>query len=538
MYLVMEKEGNQPKEMNLFARKSSGLVREISAIHAIVFNLVSAGILFSFLYITWALPLYPGANLPLTAIIAIFLGLPLALVYYMLSISMPRSGGDYVWLSRITSPLVGFTLNVSIVFVLLAWIGTNPSLTIQYGVVPLLYGWSVILHNPSLMGLANSINNPLFITIFGLFYFILIGFILTRKSKTIMNILIILFIITLIGYGAYIFGLLYVGQTGFILNFNKYSGMNYNQIINSAINAGYPSTLLLTTTMFALVYTFLNLIGYVFSAYIGGEIKNVQKSQLIGMVGALVIFSILLFIIYEVTYYVMGAVFVGSISYLASSGNSLYTLPIPPFMNVLLIYGTHNLIVVTLANIGFILTPLMVIINYMLISSRNMFAWSFDRILPSFITKVDPKYSSPYVSVIIIVGLAMIFQLLWLITPAFQYFLYLTTIVFILYTVVGIAAILFPYRKKEIFESSPNIVKIKIGSLPLIVIIGILTTIISVFIVISTFLPTFGGIMNPISLVYNLSVYPIAIIIYLIAHWYRKKKGLPLEYSFKEIPPL
>jgi hypothetical protein len=57
------------------------------------------------------------------------------------------------------------------------------------------------------------------------------------------------------------------------------------------------------------------------------------------------------------------------------------------------------------------------------------------------------------------------------------------------------------------------------------------------FIVYATLTPTFGGVMDPMNLFYNMLVFPIGLVIYLIASLYRRKTGLPLELSFKELPP-
>src|SRR5260370_1620560 len=38
---------------------------------------------------------------------------------------MPRSGGDYVWVSRTLNPLLGFFANFSLTFVFLTWVAFN-----------------------------------------------------------------------------------------------------------------------------------------------------------------------------------------------------------------------------------------------------------------------------------------------------------------------------------------------------------------------------------------------------------------------------
>ena len=47
------------------------------------------------------------------------------LVYLYFTVIMPRSGGDYVWVSRTLNPFFGFFTNFSLTFVFLTWIAFN-----------------------------------------------------------------------------------------------------------------------------------------------------------------------------------------------------------------------------------------------------------------------------------------------------------------------------------------------------------------------------------------------------------------------------
>ena len=48
---------------------------------------------------TIALFLFPGINLTLALIIGFLASIPFALVYIQMTAAMPRSGGDYAWVS-------------------------------------------------------------------------------------------------------------------------------------------------------------------------------------------------------------------------------------------------------------------------------------------------------------------------------------------------------------------------------------------------------------------------------------------------------
>jgi amino acid transporter len=91
-----------------FARPASGLVREITAWQVFGFNVMNANIGIGLVWLTLLGPgLYPGANLYLAVLLAFVGILPLNFLYVRLAVAFPRSGGDYVSISRTLSPALG-----------------------------------------------------------------------------------------------------------------------------------------------------------------------------------------------------------------------------------------------------------------------------------------------------------------------------------------------------------------------------------------------------------------------------------------------
>ena len=90
----------------VFVRQSSGLVREASVIDAAIFNAVfsapvGATLAFSVFYALYA---FPGADLVVSLLIAFAINIPVCIMMSMMAAAMPRTGGDYVWISRILHP--------------------------------------------------------------------------------------------------------------------------------------------------------------------------------------------------------------------------------------------------------------------------------------------------------------------------------------------------------------------------------------------------------------------------------------------------
>jgi hypothetical protein len=105
--------------------------------------------------------------------------------------------------------------------------------------------------------------------------------------------------------------------------------------------------------------------------------------------------------------------------------------------------------------------------------------------------------------------------------------------------VVMFAAAIFPFRRKQIFESSPKIVTYKVGPIPVLTIVGVIGVFLSLFISYSTILPAFNGFpINPIYVVSMLFVMVAALIIYAISYLYQRSRGVPMDLATKELPPI
>jgi len=77
--------------------------------------------------------------MPLAFIFSAPAMLTIGMVYALLTAAMPRSGGDYVWASRILHPAIGFGVNFFVTFILLSSAGLNSLLMATWFLPPVFH---------------------------------------------------------------------------------------------------------------------------------------------------------------------------------------------------------------------------------------------------------------------------------------------------------------------------------------------------------------------------------------------------------------
>ena len=526
----------------VFVREATGLTRKIGGRSTFVGNVMCMGIAYGAVFAFFAGALYPGVNLPLTVVVTLLPAFLYSIIYYIFTLSMPRTGGDYVWVSRIVHPAVGFVENWMFTIGLpLMTAGVVAGWVVLYGLAPMFTGLGIVYAGSNFTNLATSITQmPL---AFVVSLVLLVAFLLPLffSTEAVFKFLTIMFGLAIVCTFVMIFAFFSAPNPTFISNFNSLSGMNYAKTISAA---GLPPGFTLSATLTGSVFTITNFFGFTWSAYYSGEVKDVKKSQLIGIFGSVLLMALVMGLFFASAYYSVGSDFINAASNLAASGSSSYTLPAAPVLNLLVAFATPNPIVIVLSSLALIATSLASITAFSFVCVRNVFSWSFDRIVPSWFANLDSKRGSPYVAVLLIMILEVATVVGYYFTSLFTYYIYSSLMGFICFAIASLAAIYFPMRRKDIFDSSPDIVKKKIGNLPLISILGIAGFVLSAALAYASISPAVTPppagppIVQFLSYAIDLVIIFSGLGIYAVAHYYRKSQGLPLETAFGVIPPL
>src|SRR5215472_14610956 len=144
----------------------------------------------------------------------------------------------------------------------------------------------------------------------------------------------------------------------------KNGTLKYGQIISAAQKAGFHGAnagFSFSDTILLLPWVFF-VVGYAQgSAQIGGEVKRASRSQYFAMVGGVLINGLVLAIIVLLATHYVGSSWPRSVDYLSAADPAKLGLPggLPPGVNFLTALMTHNVLLLALLGIGFVIWALM-----------------------------------------------------------------------------------------------------------------------------------------------------------------------------------
>ncbi|MBN8867074.1 MAG: APC family permease [Solirubrobacterales bacterium] len=527
----------------LFTRKATGLVREAKTRDALFYNLLWSSVALTFAFYWLFFAFYPGANPYLGILIAAGLGLPGSFLYAMLTQIMPRTGGDYVFNSRALHPSIGFAGNFSYCFWLAIVIGVYTTYFAAYG----MGAWGRMMSG--FTGADGWLSfGDWFSTDWGLFITGTVALLLSA-ALFIRGGTRLFFKVQAIGFVIYVVGAfllpilvgLFQSQTGFLAAFNDY-GANLGvsdavgALKTSANDAGYASSGFDFEATVKSVSIFWFIFGFIYSSnYFAGEIRVTRGTHLKSMPGAVLLVVIALLLLLPSFLGLIDYDFNGMLGF-ADPAAYGFTAGAPAYPELMAI-ASNSPVFGTVIILGFALGLLLWLPQTLLLVSRSMFAWSFDRIMPEKLSYVEPRSRSPLVAIGVMLLLSIGSTAIYAFTDWFSAVSVLLGLSLTL-LITSVSGILLPFRQPAMVEGSPY--NRRVLGVPLISLVG--------FLALLGFGTAIGIILwdegsgaslsaNPGKLKLALLVYVVAFAIYWIARAVRKSQGIDLSLSHRELPP-
>ena len=242
-----------PQDFN-FTRNATGLVREVSLWDALIMNTLGMNVAVgSVLLLQQAPAIFPGGNMILAVIIGtLIMAFTLLWVYSEFSAAMPRSGGDYVFVSRALHPFLGWLLSWSQgIWLIFFWIGFNAWFALVSAVPTALITIGSVTGHPGFISAANGllaqhdflgIHMQWYVFLFGSVLNVLFALLLIYGGRVYWRVQKWLFLLAGLAILAMVILLLAHGG-GLTSSWNSFAVKNhtlrYDQVIPAAQAAGF-----------------------------------------------------------------------------------------------------------------------------------------------------------------------------------------------------------------------------------------------------------------------------------------------------------
>jgi amino acid transporter len=520
-----------------YTRQATGLVREMSVRDMFVMTVVYISIIFGLLTISIIPFAFPGANIPLSILLTGVIALFPVLLYAFFTAAMPRTGGDFIFVGRVLHPVLGFMANWNMTVWVIFFQAIQGGWVVGTGFSSLFFALSITTGSSTLLDFATTLQHPWPRFIGSMIVLAIIGFGLARGFRSLMRVTYVLFILMLIGLGAGIITALLTSQGQLDSSLAHYH-TSIAALSAAAQHSGYSIhtgfSWVATLASFPLMWAVLGFSQV--SAYTAGEIRSPRRNALVAMVGSVVFATIVFAVTGWAVSNFAGNDFIGAMEHLFQTASAAYPFPIEP---TVYLYPTitHGTILAILIWSAFIIGGFLTIPASLLVVTRNVFAWSFDRILPTSLASVDDKYHAPRNAVIAVVLLVAVCSAVFIFGPS-----NFTTFAFsgsagqmLTFILVAMAGIVFAYRRKDLHDSSPY--HGRILGVPVFTWLGVisLAMFISYFILLMT--NSALGANAAVGIWSIVAIMALGGIVYLVSYLVNRSRGIDLLMGQRELPP-
>jgi len=540
--------GSRP---SLFLRNATGLVKAWSTFDAFVYSFWSVNLITLGLYGMSFVYTVPDGQVIAAILLFGILTTFLVITYAMLVSVMPRTGGDYAWQSRVLGGGLGFVLSITgWWFTLFLWAPIYANILVVQFFGPLAY----TLGAPNI---ATFFASPTGIFVSCLIVLAFVSLVVTMGMETYARIQKLCFWIGLGGLIVVCGLLLFYSQSDFQSAFNREAtslfgapANAYQATIDAAGKAGFAGSNFGTFTFGPILLLLPWLAFYLlwpnWGATLYGEVrgaKDIRKpfwSMFWGLwvTVALVVLVVILIVktIGWNFYQSANSLYWGSLY-----GGPAPVIPVWPYPVMFAGWLVDNSIFQALLIIVMGLWFFGWAGTLFLSSTRVIFAAAFDRVLPSWAANISAKRRVPYGSLALMILPSIVISAIYAYKPSFtSVFLDATAVLALTFFATVVAAIILPWRRKDLYDASP-IATWKVAGVPAITVVGVITGLFLLFMLwewsfngADLYGTTFSS--TPNSVYYFLATYIVAVVIYVVARYVRKSQGIDLSRIHHEIP--
>ena len=402
----------------------------------------------------------------------------------------------------------------------------------------------MVAGNRTLLDWAASSAEPSGVFWIGAAVLVLAGLLLAWGTRRYFTVQKALFVLAVVGTLVLVAVLLLGSRARFQANLQRLTGLDYHGVVATAKQNGYVTgSFSLGKSIEFLVFPLLPLLGAVQSIGIGGEVKRIRRSQLLGMLGAVAATGLLIALFDGLAAKAFGYEFQGAIGFNSISGiadgSTEASVGASPWFTVLAGILTSNVLLAVVIMATFVAWIWFWIPAELAYTTRTMIAWSFDRLAPDRLGHVSERLHTPVVAIGLSTAGAIVFM--WLIAYRNIAFLSLIEALVVVWGAAMLAAVLFPRSRRELFDASPAAGS-RLGGMPLMAVTGAVS--LAFFALVLYLLwndPIAAGPMFTLDHLSRefwlvLGTVAFGLAWFLGNRLYRRRQGIDVDLAFRQLP--
>ena len=492
-------------------RRQSGVTRSITAWTAFLFGLHCISLSSSgYIPFSWVASVWPGASIVGVLLIGVALCLVHGKTYALIGTIMPVEGADYWLASRTISPNLAFAASWTLVLFSGVVAGGLAAWVPKSALPALLRPMAILLHQPAYAQMADVCTSPTGTVLIGSFV-VLVALVTTLRTESFLKpFLNVGLFFGLVAWAIILYSLASAnGPESFRDGWNRFMSSTgaygaFDARLPLALKAGmHISRDAITMTLAGLIMGFWIYYGYYIPTFFSEEVQQPSKSLWRASSASLLV-ACLLFVSADLLLERLvpsdwiaaeGFLFNNPDVVTAAAGNQpVVAMPWITFYAAIL---KPVPILIYLVALGWIVTLINLVQTYLFYTSRIIYSWALDRVVPDWVVGRKVFEPSPSRSLWVTAGLAFV----GLIDSVFSGPLstQLTFVFFVVATslVPVFALTMLPKLGKSIFANAPPAAQKRTFGIPVISLYGAVTFIYLVWMVLASFLFPAAGVSSP-----------------------------------------
>lgn len=528
----------------LFTRQASGLVRELGIPAAVGISLASVAVVNTFINFNAGLTDFSKSEMYLPLLAGAFIWLVAMFAYRHLLEAIPRAGGEYVYLSRIVSPVAGSMAGIGIAVVFTYVLSANAHFAATFTPF-MLTALGSAFGSSAIANAANDVGTNLAIVLISCGVMVLVALASLFSLKRLAQIILGLIIVQLLAFVVLALLLADHSHSDFVAAFARFT--HHPGAYQALISLGKSNGIIYGAAFAAMIgiipFMVLNYNGVLYSYYVGGELRRPGRTYLYASAISIGLLVIVWVGVWALLRHTAGLHFMQAQANLGANDPTAYAkiTTLNPQAGGLG-YGlvlAGDPISKILFGVAVPVAEIAVNLAFVAVTTRVLFALAFDRLLPVSVAKVNERNHAPMVAIGIVIVVGIGFCILTTYANLSN-IVALESLFFALILLAGgVAATCLAHRRPDLVLRPGERDVARWLGIPRISYVGALTTMLALFTVIEVIIHSnVYGKFNAESVTTLVVVLAAGPVIYLIANTLRRQRNqLDLSMAMRELPP-